>query len=140
MLTYFFIWFLCYPLSLFPLALLYVLAVPVYLIVNYLIRYRRSVVDENLRNAFPELNRKALRRLRNSYYWHLSQVAVEMVKMLTLPKKVLKYRYYCANPELVNRYYEQGRSVILMSSHYNDWEWMILALDEMFQQDRKSVV
>ncbi len=133
MLTYFFIWFLCYPLSLFPLALLYVLAVPVYLIVNYLIRYRRSVVDENLRNAFPELNRKALRRLRNRYYWHLSQVAVEMVKMLTLPKKVLKYRYYCANPELVNRYYEQGRSVILMSSHYNDWEWMILALDEMFQ-------
>ena len=133
MLTYFFIWCICYPLSLLPMAVLYLLAVPVYLVVNHVVHYRRKVVMSNLQNSFPEKSPSEIRRLRNRYYWHLSQLAVEMIKMLTLPKWMLKYRYYCANPELVNRYYEQGKSVILISSHYNDWEWMIIALDGMFQ-------
>lgn len=133
MLTYFFIWFLCYPLALLPLALLYALAAPLYLVLNYVVRYRRKVVLENLRNSFPEKENREIRKLANRYYWHLCQIAVEMVKMLVLPRCVLRKRYHCSNPELVNRYFEEGRSVILMSSHYNNWEWMILALDEMFK-------
>lgn len=78
------------------------------------------------------MSAKALRRIRNRYYWHLSQIVVEMIKMLVLPKSILKHRYYCSNPEVVNRFYAEGRSVILISSHFNNWEWMILALDEMF--------
>jgi len=115
------------------MALLYLLAVPIYLVVNYLIRYRRKIILENLHNSFPEKSDAEIRKLKNRYYWHLSQLVVEMIKMLTLPRKLLKYRYYCANPELVNRYFDQGKSVILMSSHYNDWEWMIIALNDMFK-------
>lgn len=133
MLTYFFIWFLCYPLALMPLALLYVLAGPLYLVLNYVVRYRRKVILENLRNSFPEKSPKEIRKIKNRYYWHLTQIAVEMVKMLVLPRCILRKRYRCSNPELVNRYFDEGRSVILMSSHYNNWEWMILALDEMFK-------
>ncbi len=131
--TYFFIWFVCYPLALLPLALLYVLAFPLYLVLNYVVRYRRKVVFRNLQNAFPEKNKREIRQLSNRYYWHLTQIAVEMVKMLLLPKAVLKKRYRCSNPELVNRFYDEGKSVILMSSHYNNWEWMILALNDMFK-------
>lgn len=123
---------LCYILALLPLCVLYVLGGIFSLVLNYVIRYRRKVIEENLRNSFPEKSEKELRKLRNQYYWHLSQIAVEMIKMLLLPRKVLRRRYRCANPELVNRFYEEGRSVILMSSHFNNWEWMILALDEMF--------
>lgn len=133
MLTYFFIWFLCYPLALLPLALLYVLAGPLYLVLNYVVRYRRKVILENLRNSFPEKSPKEIRKIKNRYYWHLTQIAVEMVKMLVLPRCILRKRYRCSNPELVNCYFDEGRSVILMSSHYNNWEWMILALDEMFK-------
>ncbi len=132
MITYFFLYGICYPLALLPLCLLYGLAGLLYLLIYYVVRYRRGVVDQNLRGSFPELSSRSLRRLRNQYYWHLAQIVVEMIKMLTLPRRVLRKRYYCANPELVNRYYAEGRSVILMSSHYNNWEWMILALDEMF--------
>lgn len=131
--TYFFIYVICYPLALLPLPVLYLLAAPLYLVLNYVVRYRRKVVEENLRSAFPEKGGRELRRLRNHYYWHLSQIAVEMIKMLVLPRWILRRRYHCANPEAVNAFYEQGRSVILMSSHYNNWEWMILALEEMFQ-------
>ena len=126
------LFFFCYLLALLPLCVLYVFGGFFCLILNYVIRYRRIVIEENLRNAFPGKSAKELRKLRNQYYWHLSQIAVEMIKMLVLPRRTLHRRYHCAHPEIVNRFYEEGRSVILMSSHYNNWEWMILALDEMF--------
>lgn len=128
----FLIYFLCYPLALLPMCVLYVLAGVLYLVLNYVVRYRRKVIEKNLRNSFPEKNAQQIRRLRNQYYWHLSQIAVEMIKMLVMGRKNLRRRYRCVNPELVNQFYEQGKSVILISSHYNNWEWMILALDEMF--------
>jgi len=131
--TYFLIWFICYPLALLPLALLYVLAAPLYMVLNYVVCYRRKVVLENLRNSFPEKDKREIRKLANRYYWHLCQIAVEMVKMLVMPRCILRKRYHCSNPELVNRFFDEGKSVILMSSHYNNWEWMILALDEMFK-------
>ena len=130
--TFFFIFFICYPLAALPLAVLYLLLPVVYLVVNHVVRYRRKVVDDNLLRSFPELTVKERRRLRNRYYWHLSQIAIEMIKMLLIPRFALQYRYRCSNPELVDRFYKEGRSVILMSSHYNNWEWMIVALDEMF--------
>lgn len=127
-------WLVLYPLSLLPMCILYLLSYLFYLVVYYVIRYRRKVVTTNLVNSFPELSSREIARLRRRYYRHLSQIAVEMLKMLTIGKKACARRYYCANPELVNRFYEQGRSVILMSSHYNNWEWMILRLNEMFKQ------
>ena len=130
--TFFFIFFICYPLAALPLCVLYLLLPVVYVVVNHVVRYRRKVVDDNLLHAFPELTTKERRRIRNRYYWHLSQIAIEMIKMLLIPRWALRYRYRCVNVELVNRFYREGRSVILMSSHYNNWEWMIVALDEMF--------
>jgi len=41
-------------------------------------------------------------------------------------------RYRCVNPEMVNDYFKQKKSVILMSSHYNNWEWMVLSLSLQF--------
>ncbi|MCR4736807.1 MAG: lysophospholipid acyltransferase family protein [Bacteroidales bacterium] len=133
MITRLLIYWFCYPLALLPMCLLYVLAGPLYLVLNHVIRYRRKVIDENLKNSFPEKSASELRRLRNRYYWHLSQIVVEMIKMLVMSRRNLKRRYHCSNPELVNQYFRQGKSVILMSSHFNNWEWMILALDEMFE-------
>lgn len=130
--SFFFIFFICYPLAALPLALLYLLLPVVYFAVNHVARYRREVVDGNLLRAFPELDGKQRRRLRNRYYWHLSQIAVEMVKMLLISKRALRRRYRCDDTSIVDRFYAEGRSVILMSSHYNNWEWMIVALDGMF--------
>ncbi|MDL2313138.1 lysophospholipid acyltransferase family protein, partial [Bacteroidales bacterium OttesenSCG-928-B11] len=57
----------------------------------------------------------------------------EMIKMLTMSRKQLSKRYVCVNPEIVDQYYSQRKSVILMSSHYNNWEWMVLGLDLFFK-------
>jgi KDO2-lipid IV(A) lauroyltransferase len=124
---------LLYPLSLLPMWVLYGLAYIFYLVANYLIRYRKNVIIDNLKKSFPEKSERELRQIRQNYYHHLAQLAAEMLKMLTLSRKMLRKRYYCRNAELVNRYFEQGKSVILMSSHYNNWEWLVLSLDSQFK-------
>ncbi|MDR3047598.1 MAG: lysophospholipid acyltransferase family protein, partial [Bacteroidales bacterium] len=90
-------------------------------------------IDKNLRLSFPQKNEQELKEIKRKYYQHLTELAAEMIKMLTMSKKEVAKRYHCTNPELVNYYFEQGKSVVLMSSHYNNWEWMVLELDAMFQ-------
>lgn len=130
---HFLFWFVLYPLSLLPLCLLYGIGGIVYLILAFIVRYRRKVIDENLRLSFPEKSEEELAQIRRQYYWHLSQIAVEMLKMLTLCRHNVKKRYRCTNPDIVNRFFDEGRSVILMSSHYNNWEWMVLSLEMQFK-------
>ena len=122
-----------YPMSLLPLWVLYGIAYIFYLVVNYIIRYRRHIITQNLKRAFPEKSEREIASLRRKYYLHLSQIAAEMLKMLTLSRKKVMKRYRCENPEVVNRFYDEGKSVILMSSHYNNWEWMILSLPMQFK-------
>lgn len=133
MLTRFAFWFIFYPISLLPLWIIYLIMFPFYLIVNFLVRYRKKVITENLRLSFPDKPCSEIRHLRNVYYWYLAQIAAEMIKMLTLSRKNVMKRYRCSNPEVVNKFFEEGRSVVLMSGHYNNWEWLVLSLDMQFK-------
>lgn len=100
-----------------------------YLIVYYLVRYRRKVTRTNLRNAYPHLTNTERQHLEKAYYRHISDLMIEGIHNLyASPRNILK-RYRFINPQLVNDYYEKGQSVILMSSHYNNWEYMITSLN-----------
>jgi len=124
--------FLLLLISYLPLTALYVLFYPFYLFTTYIIKYRKPVTLENLKLSFPEKPQEEIRALYKLYQKHLSDLGAEMVKMLSISKKNIAKRYTCVNPEVVNQFYRREKSVILMSSHYNNWEWMVLRLDDMF--------
>jgi KDO2-lipid IV(A) lauroyltransferase len=118
--------------SFLPLTVLYVIFYPFYLVTTYIIKYREPVTIENLTLSFPEKSPKEISALHKLYQKHLTDLGAEMVKMLSISKKAVEKRYTCVNPEVVNQFYSQGKSVILMSSHYNNWEWLVLRLEDMF--------
>ena len=115
------------------MAILYGVAKIIYLVLYQLIRYRINVTRTNLKNSFPTFSRSKLKQIEKAYYVHLCNLFVEGVKMLSISRKEVMKRYRCKNPELVNQYFEQKKSVILMSSHYNNWEWMVLSLAMQFK-------
>lgn len=133
MATYLLFYLLLYPLSILPLPILYGIAYIFYLVINHIIHYRRKVITQNLVNAFPEKSQQEIAQLRKQYYRHLAHIAAEMLKMLTMSRKNVLHRYRCENPEVVNRFFKEGRSVILLSSHYNNWEWLVLSLDMQYR-------
>lgn len=126
-------WFLFHiilkPLSYVPLWLLYRLSDLVAPLLYHVVRYRRKVTRTNLVKSFPEKSLKEIKKLERQYYRHLSDLFVEAINGLSCSKSEVMRRYRIVNREVVNRYYEEGKSVVLMSAHHNNWEYMVLSIN-----------
>lgn len=103
-----------------------------FLVVYHLVRYRRKVTRANLDHAYPERSRIERRRIERQYYRHMCDLLAEGAHNLFASPQAIMRRYKVVNRQVVNRYYEQGRSVILLSAHYNNWEYMITSLSLQF--------
>lgn len=108
-----------------PLSLLYGGAAGMYFIVYHLIRYRRKVVRGNLRNSFPEKTESERITLERKYYRNLCDLVVESVKTPALKPEEISRRMVFKNPEVINAFQEQGRSVLVLAMHYGNWEWLL---------------
>lgn len=93
--------------------------------VYHLLRYRRKVVYLNLKRSFPEMDAMQLKETERKYYTHLCDLSLEAFKTARMTAEELGRRMVIRNPELLNRYYEEGRSVILVAMHYASWEWLL---------------
>lgn len=100
-----------------------------YLLVYRVIGYRKGVVRENLAKSFPEKDAAERKVIERRYYRHLCDLLIEGVHNLYCSRMSILRHYRFVNREVVDQYYEQGQSVILMSQHYNNWEYMVSSLD-----------
>lgn len=107
-----------------PLGALYLIADFIYFVVYYLVGYRKDVVRKNLFEAFPEKTPDQLRKIEKEYYYFLSETIVETVKLLHISDAEMKKRVEVTNPEVVEEYIGKGRNVVLLLSHYGNWEWV----------------
>lgn len=114
-------------LSKLPLPILYAVSDVLFVLSFYLARYRRRRVRTNLAKSFPEKSLSELRQIERGFYRNLCDYAVEMLKLVTISKDELGRRVTFKNPELPNRYLEQGQSTLNLASHTFNWEWMLAA-------------
>lgn len=106
-----------------PLRVLYFFSDLMFVLLYRLLGYRREVVGDNLRRSFPELDEAGIRHIEIGFYQHFCDLLVESLKMLTMGEAELSHRLKLVNPELVEQYHAQGKSIILLSGHYANWEW-----------------
>lgn len=106
-----------------PLAFLFVLADIFYFVVFYVVGYRKKVVQINLKNAFPEKTEDERKIIARKFYRHFADLMFETIKMRQISKKDFGKRIVYKNAETVNRFFEKGQSVVLLTMHYNNWEW-----------------
>jgi KDO2-lipid IV(A) lauroyltransferase len=130
---------LLYLISLLPFWLLYLIADLLYILLYYFIGYRRKVVEENLRNAFPEKSETDRRLICKKYYHHLADLMVETIKMLTVSKNEVVKRVHIVNPQAVTDIFKTGKSVIGTLGHYGNWELNALRLSLLFDERRVIV-
>ncbi|HEX8507043.1 MAG TPA: lysophospholipid acyltransferase family protein [Hymenobacter sp.] len=110
-----------------PLTVLYVLAEGIYFLLAYVVRYRWRVVVQNLENSFPEKMPAEIDRIGKAFYRHFAQVVVEILKLPALPPAELKRRMVLLNPEVADRHFARGRTVLGLASHAGNWEWVLAA-------------
>lgn len=115
------------PLSYLPLFVLYVLSDGIFLLAYYVIGFRKKVVLTNLKNSFPDKNEKEIRDIAIKFYHHLCDIMVEAIRMFSISKEELIRRCPVTNPEIFDHYAAQGKSVIIVAGHYNNWELAAVA-------------
>lgn len=123
-----FTFYVLYPVAvligLLPYKIQFLVADVVRFILHKLVRYRVSVVRENLKNAFPEKTEQQLRLVEKMFYNHLSDVFLETLSMASVSRKQIALRMEYTNIDQVEGQ-TQGRSWIGALAHYGSWEYTI---------------
>jgi len=96
-----------------------------YLLLVTIIPYRRTVVRQNIERSFPNLSTPEQRKIEKKFYRHLTDLLAEGAKNMTISEKELKRRFKVSNPEVMQALYDKNISALLVSGHYNNWEWLI---------------
>ena len=122
------IWFI----SILPFRVLYIVSDGLYLLIYYVIGYRKKVVLYNLKIAFPEKSSEELIKIRKRFYHHFVDVFMEMIKSFTVSKEEIYKRYKYTNVDLLNDLYKDGKSTVLTGPHYANWEW-IMSIDSFVE-------
>lgn len=94
----------------------------------YILPIRKKVVLKNLEIAYPENN---LSTIKKSAFRIYKSFAITLVELLYLPymkRQELINAVECLNPELIIEKYNEGKGVILLSSHFGNWEFIAISV------------
>lgn len=114
-------------LSKLPFGIIYRLSAVMYFFVYYVVRYRRKVVFEHLHQAFPDYNEAQVAQIAKGFYRNFCDVSLEIFKVGSLSAEALSQRVEFENIEELQPILDRGQSMILLSAHYCNWEWLLLS-------------
>ena len=112
--------------TLLPFRVLYIFSDLLYLVLYYIVSYRRKVVAENLKNSFPEKSGEELKTIEKKFYRHLADLLIETFKLTHMSKEEQKKRFTYSNLEVIDKLRKDKRDIIAVLGHYNNWEWPTL--------------
>jgi KDO2-lipid IV(A) lauroyltransferase len=118
LLYYLFLW----PLSRLPFPILYFISDILFVLMYYVAPYRKRVIVKNLTRSFPGASPIFIKETIKKFYAHFCDLIVESFKMFSVSEKELRKRVVFTNPEVLQKFYNEKRSVILAGGHYNNWE------------------
>ena len=114
----------CRFLSFLPLWVLYIFSDFVFFITYRVLAYRKKVVNQNLKNSFPEKSHEEIRKIRKEFYRHFCDSFIETIKLWNISQKEILKRCVCKNPDFLKPYISNNKSIIAVTGHYGNWEWL----------------
>ncbi len=107
-----------------PMRLLFCISDILYLLVYYVVKYRRKIVRKNITNAFPLKNEKECQDIERKFYRHFCDYFFETIKLLHISDENMRYRMQFIDAQKLENTLNSGRSVIMMLGHYGNWEYI----------------
>ena len=116
------LWIICRGFALLPHCIRhYFFGTICYLLLCYVLRYRRRVIMDNLRRSFPDKSEKELQKICRGTYKNLTEQIINMISQAGVSDKTLMHRMKVNDAEKIQA--EIGnRSVIMLTAHFGPWE------------------
>lgn len=97
----------------------------IYLLTSQVMKYRYKVIKKNLVASLGSYGEKNIMDTIHKYYQHLGDIVVEpFLYYFASPSNRKKLATY-TNPELLESFYKINKHVVLLASHYGNWEYLI---------------
>ena len=121
---YFLVYGLLYLLSLLPFWFLYAISDLLYVLIYYIIGYRKKIVMANLESAFPEKTPAERIKIAKKFYHYLCDNFIEVLKLLSISERAFLKR--CTGDfDAVNKVAASGKNIQLHSGHQFNSEYGI---------------
>ncbi|MFT3827130.1 MAG: lysophospholipid acyltransferase family protein [Chitinophagaceae bacterium] len=114
-----------YLLAILPFRALYFLSDCFYVVIYYILGYRKKIVIANLRNSFPEKSDAELKKIRKEFYHYFCDLFLETFKTLTISKESM-LKHCSLDSEALQLFEElaaKNASIIIVMGHKGNWEW-----------------
>lgn len=108
-----------------PMRVLYFISDILFVFIYYIFGYRKEVVFGNISRVFPEKSESEKKQLTKKFFQHFTDILMESVKGFSMGDKEIMKRYKYKNPEFLNSYVREGKSIALVGAHLANWEWSI---------------
>lgn len=118
-----FLYLVIYLCSLLPFPVLYFFSDVLYLVLYRVKKYRLNVLRQNLQQAFPDASPAELRDLEKTFYRHLCDVGMEVLKMYSMSPETLIKRVEIARSYAYDELQESNQPSIVLTAHWGNWEW-----------------
>ncbi|UKK53534.1 lysophospholipid acyltransferase family protein [Prevotella sp. E2-28] len=115
---------MAYAISIFPFGMLYLLADIFFILVYYIVGYRRKVVKKNLKLAFPDKSEKELNAIEKQFFHWFCDYIVETIKLLSISNEDLLKHIEFRGVEELEKCYDKGQNCAAILGHYCNWEWL----------------
>lgn len=93
----------------------------------YVIAYRRNVVVENLKNAFPSYSIQEIATIEKDYFHYLADLILETIKGFQMPENELFSRMWWDRGKGIDPFVNDG-NILFTFGHYGNYEWLNLAI------------
>ena len=104
-------------------------------------RKRRTIAEENLRNAYgKDLSDVQRRKIIRRNYLHLASVGIDFIKLPQIVNGNNWRKYFeVEGLEFAREALEQGKGIIFVSGHVGSWEVLGCAMKYLFHQPVHSI-
>ena len=108
-------------------------------VLRSLVKYRRKVIDENILIAFPEKSAAERTKIRNDFYRHFTDLALEQTWLLAASEEDLYAHCKCNNPEIFERLERENRPILICAGHHANYELAAISLGKYAPQDVAAI-
>jgi len=118
-----------YFFSILPIQFLYVISRGfIYPVLYKLIGYRKKVVENNLKNSFPEKTREERELIASDFYKYLADMFMETIKSFTISEKHLLEKIKLENTKILTPFFEANKNVVITLGHIGNYELIAKAM------------
>ena len=111
-----------YLISLLPFFVLYAMSDFFAFLLNRVIKYRKDIVLNNLKIAFPEKTVDERQKIAKQFYQYFADTFVESIKFLSISKKQILKRT-TGTYDIINKLISEGKTINLLCGHQFNWEY-----------------